>query len=354
MDTYGTLAESNSNWFTFNRSCLYLPSCLSLRRLCDLICATTACQKRSNLLPSNRGQHRRRPPLPTFQSYIPSEPTARVEGLPTIEAPIKPSRTLSEALAFLRSWRQQVLTVVHDLGGNPEPLKLYSTLRTLISSLVASDNSFAMEVSQIYRQTGIKTLCNDVCLLTTIDLLEVELASRAQEEEEERRKQKNANVAIASFTSTGSAKTSTKPICRNFMTENGCNKGGQCTFLHPTTVGRCLRCGSTKHAVADCKRPRKDSAGTSSAKGKGKGKSPSLPRVLLHLLPLQRLRRRLIQRRSLAPIQKQRVRLSLRHLQHHPLLKQCTVSCGKKIRRKKKENNSPLQRFSVSFLSLPT
>ena len=56
-----------------------------------------------------------------------------------------------------------------------------------------------MEVSQIYRQTGIKTLCNDVCLLTTIDLLEVELASLAQEEEEERQKQKNANVAVASF-----------------------------------------------------------------------------------------------------------------------------------------------------------
>ena len=126
----------------------------------------------------------------TFQSYLPSEPMARVEGLATIEAPVKPSRTFSEALAFLRSWGQQVLTVVHDLGGNPEPLKLYSTLCTLISSLVASDNSFAMEVSQIYRQIGIKTLCNDVCLLTTIDLLEVDLASRARKEEEERRKQK--------------------------------------------------------------------------------------------------------------------------------------------------------------------
>ena len=124
-----------------------------------------------------------------------------------------------------------------------------------------------------------KTLCNDTCLLTTIDLLEVELASRAQEDEEERRKQKNANVAVASFTSsTGSTKTSTKPVCRNFITENGCNKGGQCTFLHPATVGRCLRCGSTKHAVAECKRPRKDSGGTSSAKGKGKDKSPPLPK----------------------------------------------------------------------------
>ena len=45
----------------------------------------------------------------------------RVEGLATIEAPVKPSRAFSEVLPFLRSWRRQVLIVVHDLGGNPEP-----------------------------------------------------------------------------------------------------------------------------------------------------------------------------------------------------------------------------------------
>ena len=170
---------------------LLLLSCLSLRRLCDLICAIAVLPEKIQSLAIQKGANTVADLLYlTFQSFLPSEPMARVEGLATIEAPVKPSRTFSEALAFLRSWRQQVLTVVHDLGGNPEPLKLYSTLRTLISSLVASDNSFAMEVSQIYRQTGIKTLCNDVCLLTTIDLLEVELASRAQEEEEERRKQR--------------------------------------------------------------------------------------------------------------------------------------------------------------------
>ena len=114
------------------------------------------------------------------------QPSARVEGLTTIEAPVKPASTFGEALSFLRSWRQQVLTIVNDLGGNPEPLKLLSTLRALISSLVASDTAFAMEVSQVYRQTTVKTLCNDVTLLTTVDLLEVDLASRAQEDEEER------------------------------------------------------------------------------------------------------------------------------------------------------------------------
>ena len=202
----------------------------------------------------------------TFQTFLPSEPSARVEGLATIEAPVKLVRTFGEALSFLRSWRQQVLTVVHDLGGNPEPLKLLSTLRTLISSLVASDTAFAMEVSQIYRQTNVKTMCYDVTLLTTVDLLEVELASRAQEDEEERRKQKGANMASASY------KGKPKPICRDFMTDSGCPKGGQCLYQHPNTVGRCLRCRSTKHVVADCKRPRRDPSATN----KGKGRSTSL------------------------------------------------------------------------------
>ena len=92
-----------------------------------------------------------------------------------------------------------------------------------------------MEVSQIYKQMNIKTICNEISLLTFIDLLEVELSSREQEEEDERRRQKNANVAVASFTSAASGKGSTKPICRDFLTDNGCTKGGQCAFQHPTT-----------------------------------------------------------------------------------------------------------------------
>ena len=36
----------------------------------------------------------------TFQSYLPSEPSARVEGLAAIEAPAKPVRTFGEALSL--------------------------------------------------------------------------------------------------------------------------------------------------------------------------------------------------------------------------------------------------------------
>ena len=193
----------------------------------------------------------------TFQTYLPSEPSARVDGLADIEAPVRPARTFAEALSFLRSWRQKIMTVVNDLGGNPEPLKLLGSLRSLISSLVAGDTSFATEISQIYRQTNVKVVCSDDSLLRTFDLIEVELAARTHEDEEDKRRQKNANVAIAAFTQSQKGSGKGKPVCRDYMTDNGCNKGGQCSYQHPPTNGRCLRCGSTKHSVSDCRRPRK-------------------------------------------------------------------------------------------------
>ena len=80
-----------------------------------------------------------------FKTYLPSEPSARVDGLTTIEAPLRAAKNFQEALSTLRNWRQQVLTVVTDLGGNPEPLELLSSLKTLMSSWVNSDNSYATE-----------------------------------------------------------------------------------------------------------------------------------------------------------------------------------------------------------------
>ena len=59
----------------------------------------------------------------TFQAFLPSEPSARVDGLNTVKTPLKAARNFAEALATLRTWRQQVVTVVTDLKANLEPLK---------------------------------------------------------------------------------------------------------------------------------------------------------------------------------------------------------------------------------------
>ena len=135
-----------------------------------------------------------------------------------------------------------------------------------------------MEISQVYKTTNVKIICSDDAFLQTLDLIEIELSSRAHEDEEEKRKQESTGVAIASLTQ-GSKP---KPLCRDYVTETGCKKGGQCPFQHPPTTGRCLRCGSTKHVVSECKRPRRDSAPSSTSNpgaAKGKGKGPPLPKA---------------------------------------------------------------------------
>ena len=164
-------------------------------------------------------------------------------------------------------------------GGNLESLKLFGSLCNLISSLVADDAAFAAETNLIYKLTSVKVICSDEShetFLKTMDMIKIEL-------EEEKRKQKNANVAIASFTRSQTGSGQSISTWRDFLTtDNGCNKGGQCTFQHPQTAGRCLRCGSTKHSVADCRRPRKDSAqlasSTPAKRGKGRGRGPPLPK----------------------------------------------------------------------------
>ena len=95
-------------------------------------------------------------------------------------------------------------------------------------------------------------------------------------------------------TQKGKGKGKPKPICRDFMTDTGCSKGGQCLYQHPNTVGRCLRCGSTKHVVADCKRPRRDPSANNKGKGRSTSSAPSKTSSLPHLK--QRLRPRVMPR----------------------------------------------------------
>ena len=238
----------------------------------------------------------------TFQTYLPSEPSARVEGLTTVEAPLRASKNFQEALTTLRSWRQQVITVVNDLGGNPEPLKLLSSLTTLISSLVSSDNAFATEVAQIFRTTQVKNNCTDQILLQTMGMLEIELAARAQEDDEERRKKGQthhaANPAVGAIPGRGQAKdkkgagkgknegsAGDKPVCTDFMKDAGCPRGDKCAFRHPPRTGKCLRCGAIGHQLAQCRRPQREQKGSSSTSTstpsttpKARAKSKGAPR----------------------------------------------------------------------------
>ena len=93
---------------------------------------------------------------------------------------------------------------------------MLSSLRTFISSLVSNDAAFAMKVSQTYRTTNAKVLCNDRTFMATQPFGD-RVVFRAHEDDEEKRKQKNASLAMAAFTQKGSGKDKAKPICRDYV-----------------------------------------------------------------------------------------------------------------------------------------
>ena len=241
-----------------------------------------------------------------FQTFLPSEPSARVDGLNTVESPLKAAKNFAEALSTLRTWRQQVVTVVTDLKANPEPLKLFNSLRILISNITSSDNAFATEVSQMYRSTQIKTSCTDRALMEFMNLLEIEMSHRGMEDDEDRRRRGQANMAASSSQSPpnvadaaanavakggkkGKGKTKSggkgekRTVCQEYLTDKGCPKGDQCPHAHPRKAGKCLRCGATGHDLASCRRPAKDPKTKGSppppkGQGRGKGKAKAKPK----------------------------------------------------------------------------
>ena len=119
----------------------------------------------------------------TFQTLLPSEPRAFRRAIAQVETPLPTAATYSQALTTLRAWKQDILTVVLDMGADPEPATLLSSLRSLLSHLIRRDSLFADEVVHLESVANTQTHCSGDNLLTFIALLETELSSRAFSEE---------------------------------------------------------------------------------------------------------------------------------------------------------------------------
>ena len=64
------------------------------------------------------------------------------------------------------------------------------------------------------------------------------------------------------------------PVCKFFLTAEGCKFGDECKYKHPRTNGKCLRCGADGHSLSSCTRPSKTKSGSQSKQStKGKGRS---------------------------------------------------------------------------------
>eukprot|EP00971_Amphidinium_carterae_P292081 5798433-Amphidinium_carterae.1 len=90
-----------------------------------------------------------------LQRYLPSEPTARVDSLASIETPLKPAKTFQEALTQLRKWKDQLLIVTETLQGRPDIYRLYMALQPLMSSLMYTP-VFSIAHANILAVTSIK------------------------------------------------------------------------------------------------------------------------------------------------------------------------------------------------------
>ena len=70
-------------------------------------------------------------------------------------------------------------------------------------------------------------------------------------------------------------------MCRFFLKPDGCKNGDNCQYAHPSTNGKCLRCGSESHNLQACTRPRRQQSSRSESVkpaskktyGKPKGKA---------------------------------------------------------------------------------
>ena len=111
----GSIATSTADrfafyWICFTCSTLCLGSYHAFRFAQSLVYPTG----------SNLWFYRRDLLYLTFQAFLISEPSSRLEGLAMIDAPVKRARTFGAALSLLQSWRQ-LFTVVNDLGVTLNP-----------------------------------------------------------------------------------------------------------------------------------------------------------------------------------------------------------------------------------------
>ena len=156
---------------------------------------------------------------------------------------------------------------------------------------MAAANLDSRQRSQMYRNTGIKSSCTDQALLNLMGQLEIEMSARAMENDQERRRRGQANNASASASTHATAAAEGKgkgkskgkkstTVCQDYMTDRGCPKGDQCTFLHPRKPGKCLRCGGVNHDLSTCCRPGRDAKlnPPNSAKASGRGNPPPAPK----------------------------------------------------------------------------
>ena len=64
-----------------------------------------------------------------------------------------------------------------------------------------------------------------------------------------------------------------RPLCRNFITAEGCQFGRKRRYYHPNKAGKCRVCGAESHQAKDCTRPKEPNKESEKPKERPKSKA---------------------------------------------------------------------------------
>ena len=206
---------------------------------------------------------------------------------------------LGEWMTSLRAWRRW-LTRVQELGIQPpDPVLLLATLDRFAASLAKQSTqvAFRLQVTRAALRVDVAPTENGIQQFAESLMAEGEAAFHGGSiaplkdtvkikaldgegggSKDEGNKQRDArdkvkdhlegkgtkdtkevkNLKSDGKVAKGDSKggTSEKPVCRYFLSENGCKKGQSCPFPHEwkgvSKQGRCWSCGSTQHMKPEC------------------------------------------------------------------------------------------------------
>ena len=251
-----------------------------------------------------------------FREYMPSESTCRLETLQALERPVKAGRNYKECLTALRRFNYDLRVLVRELGATPDYLRMYQSLRDLPTNVLQEDPLFASDLSAVLQDSGIELVQNQTNFTVYVEDLEKLFHAGSLKEDEKARKGYKGVVEVNQFTkdAKGPAQKTKKaeakktpaptkpsqptpdkgekrkeqegkdgqkkpeaegqrPLCRNFITTEGCQFGRKCRYYHPNKTGKCRVCGAESHQARDCARPKEPNKESEKPKERPKSKA---------------------------------------------------------------------------------
>ena len=190
---------------------------------------------------------------------------------------------LQEAVIQLRRWMRWK-SRAKDIGvAEPDPSVLVRGLNRLVKRVLENNRELSFRISLARSTLTLDSAPTQQSVerFSSLLLAEVEQVAHTDRQEKkgatpkpkvnEMKWKGEENEGEKGGKGKGKQGTEGKPYpCKYFLTDEGCRKGRDCTFLHQKDgEKRCFACGSKSHFAGSC--PRGSSEAERSDKGQGKG-----------------------------------------------------------------------------------